>query len=127
MTVLELQLFLDDLSELSFLSAILEINKKEKQYKNSEFFKQTRIPLLSLYEKYLQYVTLSKDRIEEIALAIESLDLNRFSDKLAELVLKTLDKETIQKRIEEFSKDFNLEELLEQNEELEEIVNKLKE
>lgn len=127
MTTLEIQLFLDELTEKSFLEAILEIKTKEREYKGTDFFKTTKIPLMTLYEKYLQYTTLSADRVEELALAIESMDLTRFSDQLANLILQTLDNNSIQEKIEGFTKDFDLEKLIEQNEDLEELIDKLKE
>lgn len=127
MTTLEIQLFLDELTEKSFLDAILEIKTKDKEYKGTDFFKTTKIPLITLYEKYLQYAALSADRVEELALAIESMDLTRFSDQLTNLILQTLDNNSIQERIEDFTKDFDLEKLIEQNEDLEELIDKLKE
>ena len=127
MTTLELQLLLDELAGMSFLDSILEITKQDKNYKKSEFFRTTRTPLAELYEKYLQSVFFKADKIEEIALAIENMNISRFAEKLSELIGKALDEENLKERIEGFQKGFDIEELAKQNSELEEALNKLKE
>ena len=127
MTTLELQLLLDELVGMSFLDSILEITKQDKNYKKSEFFRTTGIPLIALYEKYLQSVFFKTDKVEEIALAIENMDVSRFAEKLSELIGKALDEDNLKERIEGFQKGFNIEELVKQNSELEEAINKLKE
>ena len=126
MTTLELQLLLDELVGMSFLDSILEIAKQEKGYKKSEFFRTTGIPLTTLYEKYLQSVFLRTDKVEDIALAIENMDISRFAEKLSELIDKALDQDNLKERIEGFQKGFDIEELVKQNSELEEAINKLK-
>ena len=126
MTTLELQLLLDELVEMSFLDSILEISKQEKGYKKSEFFRTTGIPLIVLYEKYLQSVFFKTDKVEEIALAIENMNISRFTEKLSELIDKALDQDNLKERIEGFQKGFDIEELVKQNSELEEAINKLK-
>ena len=127
MTTLELQLLLDELAGMSFLDSILEITKQDKNYKKSEFFRTTRIPLAELYEKYLQSVFFKADKVEEIALAIENMNISRFAEKLSELIDKALDEDNLKERIEGFQKGFDIEELAKQNSELEEAINKLKE
>jgi hypothetical protein len=64
MTQIELQQLLDNIYELSFLESILLIQEKDSLYKKSDFFKQTKIPLVNLYEKYFIYMN-SKYSIED--------------------------------------------------------------
>ena len=126
MTILEIQTLLDNLAEKSFLESILEIKKNEQDYKKSDFFKNTKMPLAVLYEKYLQSVFFKTDKVEDIALAIENMDVSRFAEKLSELIDKALDQDNLKERIEGFQKGFDIEELVKQNSELEEAINKLK-
>ena len=126
MTILEIQTLLDNLAEKSFLESILEIKKNEQDYKKSDFFKNTKMPLAVLYEKYLQYAMLTANKVEELALALESLDLTIFADQIAALLEGVLDNDSIKKRTEAFQENFDLEKLLQENENLEEAINKLK-
>jgi hypothetical protein len=74
---LTLQILLDDLYNESFLNSIEIIYEKELEYKKSSFYKQTKIPLIQLYEKYFQYRTLQYSMQEKLNDFIKRIDIKQ--------------------------------------------------
>jgi hypothetical protein len=71
---LELQILLDELYTESFLDSIQIIYEKESEYKKSSFYKQTKITLIQLYEKYFQYRMLNYSMQEKFNDFIKEID-----------------------------------------------------
>jgi hypothetical protein len=78
---LELQMLLDELYTESFLESIEMIYEKESEYKKSSFYKQTKIPLIQLYEKYFQYRMLNYSMQEKFNDFIKEIDAKQIIDK----------------------------------------------
>jgi hypothetical protein len=52
MNTTEIYYFLETVYDANFLEAIEIIVEEEPKYKKSEFYKKTKVPLLTLCEKY---------------------------------------------------------------------------
>lgn len=124
---LELQILLDQLVEMPFLDALLKIQETDKIYKQSNFYKTTKIPLQELINKYLTTISLKYNLKQQILDLINFADTTILANKLKEILLKVLETDEIQTKIKDFSNQFDMEELLKQNEELEKIIEDLKE
>jgi hypothetical protein len=74
---LQLQNLLDDLYNESFLDSIEIIYEKESLYKKSNFYKQTKISLAQLYEKYFQYRMLNYSMQEKFNDFIAEIDTKK--------------------------------------------------
>jgi predicted transcriptional regulator len=71
---------LEKIYSLSFLESILEIQKEEANYKKSNFFKQTKIPLSTLYEKFFIYKNSRYGFDQKINDFITNIDVNKLTD-----------------------------------------------
>ncbi len=122
MTQLEILDLLEQTMELSFLDSILVLKKTEKEYNSSDFYKTTRIPLLELYKNYFEYYQSRyglEDKINEL---VNSLDENLVSDKIEKIVTKVMQSPFALALLEKVKKEFNLESLLDNSEELKQLL-----
>ena len=126
MNNVDLYLLLDDIYRSNFLEAIEIIIEKTPEYKKSEFFKKTKVPLEVLYEKYFHFLTVNYSFEEKLEQFIEGID----SEKLAETVVKVItsleNNKDFMKKIEKFLETFNVEEIQKQNEEFDKIIKTFK-
>ena len=125
MTNIQLQELLEEAYESTFLQSIELLMKNEKDYKQSNFFKQTKIPLTILYEKFFQYKKSSMPLFDEIAKAISNLDVDVLVNKLEEFIVKAEEKERIVDTLNQIIENFNYEALIKQGEEVMKNFNKI--
>lgn len=126
MTEIELQLLLEQLYNETFLDCIKIINEKESIYKKSEFFKQTKIPLSTLYEKYFIYAN-SKYSIEEkLNDFITKIDTERLADLSLDWIDQIEKSEKFNKVFDLILQKFDLSRLQETQQEIEELVSDIK-
>lgn len=126
MTNIEIQRILDAAYDLSFLGSIEHLKKYEVDYKKSEFYKENRIPLNVLYEKYFLYKNSRYGIEEKFNDFFERLDL----DKLANLFLDWLEKlentERINQILSNIIEKFDLDYIKNNNQELKKLLNEFK-
>lgn len=127
MTNLELQMMLDNLANAGFLEAILKIQEKEKEYEESDFFKTTRISLMTLFERYLKYVELKTDLVGDLIERLQHADLEGLKKQAMGIFSSLLDSEQISNMFEDASKEFDIKKIQEENKELSELIEKLRE
>lgn len=122
----DIQLLLDEIRERNFLNSIELIYKKNPEYKKSDFYKNTRIPLEILYEKYFHFYNANYSLTEKMEAFIEGVN----PDTLSNIIISTLEKlesnENFKEKIIKILENFNIEELMKQNEEIDKLIKDLK-
>lgn len=126
MTQIELQQLLDNIYELSFLESILLIQEKDSLYKKSDFFKQTKIPLVNLYEKYFIYMN-SKYSIEDkLNDFITKIDIDILTNLSLEWIDRLQNNEKFQDLVKITLEKFDFSKLKEEQEKIEGIISDIK-
>lgn len=126
MTNIQIQKILNEALNKSFLDKILFLTEQEREYKKSDFFKTTKIPLLTLHEKYEMYKMKNNQVIEEFNNFIKEIDVDLVTGKLEELVLNLEKNKTIVNMVNDFIENFNYEKVNEYAIQIQEEMNKLK-
>lgn len=126
MDLLQIQGMLEKAYNLTFLEAIEMLSKERKKYEKSEFYKESRIPLLKLYESYFAYTQQRYGIFNKISDIIESIDKNLINEKVTEILETLSENDSVNKFLNEIFEKFNMADLLEQNEELKELIKKVK-
>jgi hypothetical protein len=126
MTTVDLYILLDSIYKADFLNSIELVYENTNDYKKSEFYKKTKIPLEVLYEKYFHYMTVNYSFDEKLDNFIEGIDPDTVSDLFLKIMDNLENNEEFMKKIESLVNSFNIEDLKEQNEELSKIAKTLK-
>lgn len=126
MDLLQIQGMLEKAYNLTFLEAIEMLSKERKKYEKSEFYKESRIPLLKLYESYFMYTQQRYGIFNKISDIIESIDKDLINEKVTEILETLSNNDSVNKFLNEIFEKFNMADLLEQNEELKELIKKVK-
>lgn len=122
MNKIEIFALLEEVYQESFLDSILTLKENEKEYKKSEFYKTTRIPLIKLYESYYSYKKANYGLIDQLDAWLENIDESIIEEKLLNLINSLKSNEVVQ----DLMKSFSLEGLKEQEAELEKTFEELK-
>jgi predicted transcriptional regulator len=123
---IQLQLILDEAYSKTFLDKIEFLLEKEKDYKKSEFFRLTKIPLLALYEKFDGYKTRQKNIADEFNDFIYGIDNDLVVQKISEFIeVAEKDKKIVQ-TLNEIIENFNYEKISEIAEQVQKELNKIK-
>lgn len=126
MTKIEIQQLLEEAKDKNFLSSIELLTINESNYKKSDFYKQTRIPLLSLYEKYFVYHESKYSVSEKINQFLYDFDNDELADKIVDTFEKLQKNERIIKFISKVLEKFDLDAILKDGDSIREIATKLK-
>lgn len=126
MDALELQLILDEAYQKSFLDKIEFLTEKDKEYKRSDFFKFTKIPLLTLYEKFDMYKTRKTGLADEFAEFIAQIDTEQVTEKIAEFIESAEQNKKIVETLNDIIENFNYQKIIDVAAEVQEELNKLK-
>jgi hypothetical protein len=111
----EINVMLEEAYEKEFLDMILFLKKEEKEYKTSEFYKETKIPLMELYKNYFEYKKSQENFIEKY---IKDLNEDLIEEKISLIIDKLENNELIKEKLNQFLGTFNLEQLVQESEEL---------
>lgn len=122
MTKIDLIKVLDEAYYEDFLDSVLVIKRNEKEYKLSDYYKETKIPLMELYKNYYQYKKSEDDLIGQLTYWFDNLDEAKVEEKIASVITKLRNNEDLK----EFFANFSLDRLEEQKEELEGALKDLK-
>ena len=122
----ELQILLEELYEKSFLDLIETIYKKEPEYKKSNFYKQAKIPLNTLFEKYFQHRTTQFSMKEKIEDFIRDINFESLLDSALIWIENQENQERIEKLLIKLLEKFNLNNLGEESEELKAFLEEFK-
>lgn len=127
MNNLELQILLDDLYSESFLDSIEIIYKKDPEYKKSSFYKETKIPLIQLYEKYFQYRVLQYSMQEKFNDFIAKIDINQMIKIGLNWLENFENTERVNQLIGKIMENFDLDYIKNNNNELKDLLENFKE
>lgn len=120
----QIESVLEQAIEKGFLEQVEYIFDNEKEYKKSEFFKKTRIPLITLYEKY--YMTKSQKRLlKDLTEVVKEFDIEFLVIKIEQLLEQFKDSEDIQDFFEKVVSFFNPEKLAGLQEQAAEMLKKI--
>lgn len=126
MNIIELQELLEQVYRQDFLESIELIIEKEPLYKKSDFYKNTKIPLSTLYEKYFIYMN-SKYSIEEkINDFITKIDIDKLADVSVGWIEKLEESDKFNKILNLILERFDLSKLEKSQKEFESIVSEIK-
>lgn len=124
MNNIQLQTILNSAYKKTFLDKIEYLMENEKDYKRSEFFKNTKIPLLTLYEKFDIYQSKGFNIIDEFNDFVEGLDMNMVAEKLSDFIDAAEKNKKIVDTINDLINNFNYEKISEIATEIQEELNK---
>ena len=122
MNEIQLLELLEKIYSLSFLESILEIQKQELVYKKSDFFKQTKIPLNVLYEKFFIYNNTRYGFDEKMNEFITNIDIEKLTNLTLEWIQKLNEDEKVMNLLKKVFERFNVSELEEIKEEINGII-----
>ena len=121
----QIQAVLEEAFKKEFLEQIEFIFDNERLYKQGAFFKKTKIPLITLYEKY--YLTQSKERLsQDIIDIIMNFDTEYLIIKLEQFFEGLEDSEKIEEILDRIMAFFGTAELSDYKEKITEVMKKLK-
>lgn len=126
MTNEQITKLLQEASKKEFLDAIQLIKLNEKAYKKSKFFKDTRIPLLPLYQQYYGWQKSKMNILEQLSKDIKDFDVNVILDKIIEVLNSINNDPEVMEKINEFIEKFDPKSLNGLLENLQEEVAKIK-
>lgn len=126
MTNNEILALLERAHEETFLTSIETLTSAQMEYKKSNFYKLTKIPIFTLYEKYGKYLEGYKTITDEINKGIENLDIDSIIEKLNFFIEKIEKDENISKVLEKITDFFNSEQMEKYVKNIEEKFKQLK-
>lgn len=119
----EIYLVFEEAREKDFLDMIVFLKSEEKKYKESEIYKVSKIPLLELFKNYCEF---EKSKINIIEDYIRNLNKNTIAEAIVEIIEYVNDSEKIGGLLKTIEEKFDLEKLLEDNEEIFNFLGKFK-
>jgi hypothetical protein len=126
MNNLQLYGLLDEIYKANFLESIELIQEKTPEYKKSDFFKKTKLPLETVYEKYFYYMNANYSFDEKVEQFVNGIDPEVLSDIFIKAVEYIQNNEEFMKKVESFVSSFDVENLQKQNDEIEKLTKNLK-
>jgi transcriptional/translational regulatory protein YebC/TACO1 len=117
---------LDTIYEANFLDSIEIITEEESKYKKSEFYKQTKVPLATLCEKYFHWRNSENSIKDELLSFVYNLDEDAVVKTLTNLIKKLESSEDVQRIVEAIAESLDPKDLKNLSEEFQETVSKLK-
>ncbi len=126
MNTTEIYYFLETVYDANFLEAIEIIVEEEPKYKKSEFYKKTKVPLLTLCEKYFYWRKNENSLRDELMSFVYNLDEDTVVKTLTNLIKKLESSEDVQRIISMIAESLDPNDLKDISEEFKQTVNKLK-
>lgn len=124
MTKLQIQEVLENAYKKDFLDSIEYLFQEEKEYKKSNFFKATRIPLAVLYEKF--YMTKTKENLaNDLVNVFMEFDVEYLVIKFEQFIEGFKDSEKINDWLEKILSYFDTEKISEYRDDIQGIFDKV--
>lgn len=127
LTYSEIQMLLEKANSDSFLGSIIVLKEKEKEYKKSEFYRISKIPLLVLYQNYAMYAQNKQGMASKIDDIINNIDGEIVVNKIEDILEQLGGSEKVVKLLDSILENFNVDSILKQGEEFKDAVSTLKE
>ena len=122
---IQLQLVLEEAYKRTFLDKIEYLADQDKEYKKSEFYKKTRIPLFELYQNFDKYKSKGLDLAKEFNDFVEGIDLDNVIELIKEFIEKLEKDEKIVDVLNNLIENFNYEKISEIATVVQEELNKI--
>lgn len=126
MTKFELQELLQEASKMDFLGSIELIHSKEKEYKKSEIFKKTSIPLMVLYKEFYMWQKSQTNFFDLFQEFITDFDFEKVSNRILELLNYLNEKPELIEKFNKILENFDIKNIEEYAKKLEKEVSVLK-
>jgi len=126
MNTTEIYDLLDTIYEANFLESIEIIIQEEPQYKKSEFYKKTKVPLSTLSDKYFYWRKNENSIKDELMSLIYNLDEDAVIKTLTNVIKKLESSEDVKRIIAMIGESLDPNDLKDISEEFKQTVNKLK-
>ena len=111
MNNIQLQLVLEEAYKRTFLDKIEYLTDQDKDYKKSEFYKKTKIPLLELYKNFDAYKSKGLDLAKEFNDFVEGINLDNVMELIKEFIEKLEKDEKIVDVLNNLVENFNYEKI----------------
>lgn len=108
---IQLQMILEDAYKRTFLDKIEFLIEQDKDYKKSDFFKKTKIPLLELYKSFDAYKSKGLDLAKEFNDFIEGINVDNVIELLKEFIEALEQDKKISEVINDIIENFNYEKI----------------
>jgi len=122
---IQLQLILDEAYKKTFLDTIEFLIEHDKDYKKSEFFKNSKISILELYKNFELYKNSKTAIVDEFNDFIEGINTDIIINKIKEFINNIEDDQTLVEKLNEFIDNFNIEKVGEYATQIKEELNKV--
>lgn len=126
MEKLDIQLMLDKAYNMDYLEMIEFISEEEKEYKVSDFYKKTKMPIFELCKNYFIYREQRYDFAERLNKMIENIDTDYLAKKIDNLFAQVEQGDSVNKFLEKIYNAFDIKQLLDNGEELKNLFNSIK-
>jgi hypothetical protein len=119
---LQIQLLLEEAHRKNFLDRAIFLKENEREYKQSDFYKRTKIDILDLYESFYTYYNREITLAEKINNVIQEIDLDEIYEKIKQIIDFIFDQEKVKNFIDYINNEFDFNKLLEENEEIKDTL-----
>jgi hypothetical protein len=123
---IQLQQILQKAYEETFLSRMELLVESDKEYKKSDFFKNTKISLFDLYNQYETYLANKNMIIDEFNAFIEKLDTEIVVQKISEFLTDIEKDKKIVEILNDIIEYFSTEKVSEYATMIQEAIDKIK-
>lgn len=125
MTNKQINALLEKAYKSNFLDSIEILAKENKKYKQSDFFKNTRIPLQELYKLYVQNQVLKRTLFDQIDEFIVNFNAEVAAEKSIEFLEKLDRNEKFQEIIEKITNGLDPEKIVKYTDQIQEVLKNL--
>jgi IS1 family transposase len=125
MTNLEIQQLLEDAYESTFLGSVELLMERNKEYMRSDFYKNTKVALPDLFQKYFMWKKSQDNTIETLIKSLNQVDVKVLTDKAADFANEIVENEKVKKFIAEVLEKMDYKKLEELSQQLNKTINKV--
>lgn len=125
MTNKQINALLEKAYKSNFLDSIEILAKENKKYKQSDFFKNTRIPLQELYKLYVQNQVLKRTLFDQVDEFIVNFNAEVAAEKSIEFLEKLDRNEKFQEIIEKITNGLDPEKIVKYTDQIQEVLKNL--
>lgn len=126
MTKLQIRELLEKAYGAQFLDSVELLLESNKDYVKSEFYKNTRIPLVELYKNYALHRQSTNDLLAQIDKFILEFNVDIAIEKINELIIKLDENEKFKEILSKIIDNLNPEKIEVLQKQIEEVMNNFK-
>lgn len=111
---------------MRFLESVEYLYSKQKEYKRSEFYKKTHIPLSVLYQNFFAYKKSGENLFTQFEDFFMEIDSELVTEKIEEILTKIQESEKIGEFFDGLVEQLDIEKLQKYSKELEGVIKNFK-